>query len=127
MVDGVPVFQYRFASFLPQEANSTLSPSFDYEAGSNPLLSIPTADIERVQVLKGAYDTGQYGFLGQNGVILITTKRGKTGQPPRVHYTGYGGVQQARRRYDLLGAQELAEVANEASRNSGSRSIRLSR
>ncbi|SET92252.1 SusC/RagA family TonB-linked outer membrane protein [Hymenobacter actinosclerus] len=119
VVDGVPMFQYRFSSFMPQEANSPYSSDFNFEAGSNPLLSIPVADVEQVQVLKGAYETGQYGFLGQNGVILITTKRGKAGQAPRVHYAGYGGVQQARHRYDLLGARELAEVHNEANRNNG--------
>lgn len=119
VVDGVPVFQYQFVSLSPADATAFSNAGFNPEAGSNPLLSIPSADVEQIEVLKGAYATGQYGFLGQNGVIRITTKRGKAAQPLRLRYTGYGGAQQARHRYDLLGAREIAEVANEAASNRG--------
>ena len=115
VVDGVPVFQYRFGStdrFAPF-ASAPVNP----DASTNPLLSIAPEDIEQIEVLKGAFETGQYGFLGQNGVVRITTRRGKAGQPLRVQYTGLGGVQTARTRYTLLGAREAAELANEAARN----------
>lgn len=116
VVDDVPVFQYRFTGPAQTAAFPTAPAPTD--ASTNPLLSIAPEDIERVEVLKGAFETGQYGFLGQNGVIKITTRRGAAGQPLRVQYTGLGGVQTARKHYDLLGAREAAEIANEAARNS---------
>ena len=90
----MPVFQYRFnifngmASFNP--------PPINPDASTNPLLSIAPEDVEKVEVLKGAFDTGQYGFLGQNGVIRMTTRRGAAGQPLRGQYTASGGVQMGR-------------------------------
>ena len=117
VVDGVPVFQYRFNTF--SELSNFNSPPINPDASTNPLLSIVPEDIEQVEILKGAFETGQYGFLGQNGVIRITTRRGTAGQPLRVQYTASGGVQTARHRYQLLGAREAAELANEAARNNG--------
>ena len=117
VVDGVPVFQYRFNTF--SELASFNAPPTNPDASTNPLLSIAPEDVEKVEILKGAFDTGQYGFLGQSGVIRITTRRGAAGQPLRVQYTASGGVQTARHRYPLLGAREAAELANEAARNNG--------
>ncbi|GAB3292996.1 TonB-dependent receptor [Hymenobacter humi] len=119
VVDGVPVFQYRFDSQDPYRSAPYQSAFANPDASTNPLLSIAPEDIEQVEVLKGAFETAQYGFLGQNGVIRISTRRGAAGQPVRVQYTGLGGVQMAHRRYDLLGAREAAELANEAARNNG--------
>ena len=117
VVDGVPVFQYRFNTFREQASYNP--PPTNPDASTNPLLSIAPEDVEKVEILKGAFDTGQYGFLGQNGVIRITTRHGAGGQPLRVQYTASGGVQTARHRYQLLGAREAAELANEAERNNG--------
>ncbi|WP_246285187.1 TonB-dependent receptor plug domain-containing protein [Hymenobacter lapidiphilus] len=100
VVDEVPVFQHTM------------------ELDSNPLLSIPTQDIESVQVLKGAYETALYGSQAVNGVIRITTRRGQAGKP-RLSYEGYGGVQRTRYRYDLLNAQEFATLANEVTQRYG--------
>lgn len=119
VVDGVPVFQYRFGS-VGQAASFPATPA-NPDASTNPLLSIAPEDVERVEILKGAFETGQYGFLGQNGVVRITTRRGAAGQPLRVQYTVSGGVQTARHRYQLLGAREAAELANEAATNNGYR------
>ncbi|MFD2599857.1 SusC/RagA family TonB-linked outer membrane protein [Sphingobacterium corticis] len=58
----------------------------------NPLNSISPDDIESVSVLKDASSTAIYGSRGSNGVIMITTKRGKTG-PPVVSLNTYGGLQ----------------------------------
>ncbi|RDV13490.1 TonB-dependent receptor [Pontibacter diazotrophicus] len=49
-------------------------------------------DIESIEILKDASAVAIYGTRGSNGVILITTKRGKTGQP-RISYNGYYGVE----------------------------------
>ena len=51
-------------------------------------------DVESMQVLKDAGAASIYGVRGSNGVIIVTTKRGKTGRP-KVTYDGYYGVQMA--------------------------------
>ena len=119
VVDGVPVFQYRFGS--AEQAPTYPATPANPDASTNPLLSIAPDDIEQIEILKGAFETGQYGFLGQNGVVRITTRRGVAGQPLWVQYTASGGVQTARHRYQLLGAREAAELTNEAAINNGYR------
>lgn len=71
-------------------------------------------DIESMEVLKDASATAIYGTRGANGVVLITTKRGKTGQT-RVNYEGYYGQQQIRRTLPLLNATQFAQYENEVS------------
>ena len=55
---------------------------------SNILSSINPQDIESFNVLKDASATAIYGSRGSNGVIIITTKRGRKGQAPQVSYSG---------------------------------------
>ncbi|MEO6520681.1 MAG: TonB-dependent receptor [Mucilaginibacter sp.] len=55
--------------------------------------AIETSDIESIEVLKDASSTAIYGARGANGVIIITTKKGKSGAPV-VTYSGYYGIQQ---------------------------------
>ncbi|AIZ62546.1 hypothetical protein PK28_00485 [Hymenobacter sp. DG25B] len=120
VVDGVPAFQHTFK--LNHDAVTPTGNGFQpveaLELDNNPLLSLPIEDIASVEVLKGALETARYGFQGVNGVIRITTRRGQAGAP-RLRYSGYGGVQQARSRYQLLDAQEYAVLANESSLNAG--------
>ena len=59
---------------------------------SNPLSTLNPNDIESVEVLKDAASAAIYGARAANGVVLITTKRGATGQPV-LSYNGYYGVQ----------------------------------
>ena len=47
----------------------------------NPLAAISPQDIENIEILKDASATAIYGSQGANGVVLITTKQGKTGKP----------------------------------------------
>ncbi|WBO83804.1 SusC/RagA family TonB-linked outer membrane protein [Hymenobacter yonginensis] len=115
VVDGMPVYQNMGESELP----TTLGVQSTQVYSLNPLLNLPNQDIESVTVLRGAYETAAYGAQGQNGVISITTKLGRLNQTPQVRYSGYGGVQQVRRRYDLLNARQYAEFQNEAARNTG--------
>ena len=77
VVDGVPVIQYRFDS-TDRPAPFASTP-VNPDASTNSLLSIAPDDIEQREVLKGAFETGQHGFLGQNGVIRITTRRVNAG------------------------------------------------
>lgn len=76
---------------------------------SNRMIDINPNDIESFQILKDASAASIYGSRAANGVIIITTKRGKAGQT-KVSYNGYYGVQQHGKLVDVLNAQEFAQV-----------------
>ncbi|WP_461105848.1 TonB-dependent receptor [Spirosoma koreense] len=73
-------------------------------------------DIDRIEVLKDASSTAIYGSRGANGVIIISTKKGKEGKP-KVSYNGYYGVQSLRKKIDLIGARDFATLQNEVITN----------
>lgn len=81
------------------------------------LHNINVADVESMQVLKDA-SAAIYGIAGSNGVIIITTKRGRTGKA-RVSYDGYYGVTTQGKGYDLASTQEEANAIWLQQRNSG--------
>ena len=84
----------------------------------NDLGFINPNDIERIDVLKDASATAIYGARGGNGVILITTKRGRSGTP-RVNVDYYTGFQNVTKKVDMLNTPEFVELAKEAYANSG--------
>jgi TonB-linked SusC/RagA family outer membrane protein len=73
------------------------------------------SDIESIDILKDASATAIYGSRGANGVVLITTKKGKSGQT-QVDYNGYYGLQQASRKVDVMNGGEWVELVREANR-----------
>lgn len=75
-------------------------------------------DIENISVLKDAAASAIYGVRAANGVILITTKRGRKGRTI-VSYDGYAGWQQATRMPKYLGSYDYATLMNEAYTNDG--------
>lgn len=75
-------------------------------------------DIESIEVLKDAAAASIYGARAANGVILITTKRGKDGAT-RINLDAYTGVQQLWKQPEFLNATEFATLANELYTNSG--------
>ncbi|GGG86170.1 SusC/RagA family TonB-linked outer membrane protein [Parapedobacter pyrenivorans] len=77
------------------------------------------ADIESIDILKDASATAIYGARGANGVVIITSKKGKAGQAGRIELNSFYGIQQETKRYDLLNAKEYAIIANEWLRNGG--------
>ncbi|KOH46280.1 hypothetical protein NC99_09060 [Sunxiuqinia dokdonensis] len=77
----------------------------------NPLNSLNPSDIESLEVLKDASATAIYGSRGSNGVVIITTKKGKKGKL-KVAYDGYYGVQHATDRLDVLSATEYRDALN---------------
>lgn len=77
-------------------------------AMSNPLDLLNPNDIESFSVLKDASSAAIYGSRASNGVILITTKKGKGG-PPQVAYSGSFSVQQISGRISVMSASELKE------------------
>ena len=82
------------------------------------LNSVNTDDIESIEVLKDASATAIYGSRGSNGVVLVTTKRGKAGKAV-ISYDVYYGIQTVRRKIPLLNARQLADFVNEARVNGG--------
>ncbi|CAG4991608.1 TonB-dependent receptor P3 [Dyadobacter sp. CECT 9275] len=82
----------------------------------SPLSTINPNDIESVEVLKDASASAIYGARAANGVILITTKRGKSGNT-RVSLESYYGVQQVTKTLDVLNAAEFAQLENETFKN----------
>ena len=71
-------------------------------------------DIASVNVLKDASSTAIYGSRGSNGVIIITTKRGQTGEP-ELFYNGYYGPTTAIGKYDVMNGEEFADLRQAAS------------
>ncbi|HEX9939521.1 MAG TPA: TonB-dependent receptor, partial [Longimicrobium sp.] len=89
---------------------------------SNPMASLNPADIESIEVLKDASATAIYGARGANGVVIITTRRGRAGRP-QVTLDAYTGMQNVIRRYDLLTSRELAQAMNEVATNGGGQPV----
>lgn len=73
-------------------------------------------DIESIEVLKDGAAAAIYGARAANGVVLITTKRGKSGKPT-FSFEAYSGVQQAFNLPELLNAEEYLTIRNEAITN----------
>jgi len=80
--------------------------------------SLNPADIESVDVLKDAASAAIYGARAANGVILVTTKQGKSGKM-QITYDGYYGVQNPYKEPPLLNAKEYMTVLNEINFNEG--------
>ncbi|HET8736823.1 MAG TPA: TonB-dependent receptor [Pricia sp.] len=77
-----------------------------------------SSDIASIEVLKDAASAAIYGARSSAGVILVTTKQGKSGSL-KVSYNGYYGLQAPSRRLDLLNAAQYARIRNEQALNSG--------
>jgi len=102
-----------------------------FSAGNDPLYvidgmpitggfnDISPNDIESMQVLKDASATAIYGSRGANGVIIITTKRGKTGTPATLMYNSYFGVTRVTRHADVMSGEEFVAFKREAGRAAG--------
>lgn len=75
-------------------------------------------DIETITVLKDA-QAAIYGTIGANGVILVTTKRGRKNSKTTFSYNAYTGFQEASKKMNLLNATEYAMLLNESYANNG--------
>ena len=69
------------------------------------------SDIETIDVLKDASATAIFGSRGANGVVIVTTKRGKTGQS-KVTYEGSYSIQRLRKKFDMCNAKEYMQLMN---------------
>jgi len=105
VVDGVPITEFGSTDIGGVRA--------DLRGNVNVLSLINPADIESISVLKDAAAAAVYGVRASNGVVLITTKKGKQGRP-RVELTASRGVQNLPQRYDVLNSQELVALNQDA-------------
>jgi TonB-linked SusC/RagA family outer membrane protein len=121
IIDGVPL------TLLPISGNSNyangsqgvleggaVSPA----NGQSPFFNVNPGDIESIEVLKDADATAIYGSRGSNGVILITTKRGKLG---KTHFdlNVSQGMSEITRYYSMLNTKQYVQVRSEALTNDG--------
>lgn len=74
-------------------------------------------DIQTIDVLKDASSTAIYGTRGSNGVILITTKKGKLGQKPSIAYDANVSISKLARKIDVLNAGEFMQIWDTGYRN----------
>ena len=80
----------------------------------NDISFINSGDIESMEVLKDASATAIYGSRGANGVILVTTKMGKTGdEKAKFSYSSEFGIQNLNKTIDLLNGKEYADIRNQ--------------
>ncbi|PKA97496.1 LOW QUALITY PROTEIN: TonB-linked SusC/RagA family outer membrane protein [Flavobacteriaceae bacterium MAR_2009_75] len=105
VVDGVPI-----------ESSSLSSLNGTENFGLNPLADINPNDIESIEILKDAASTAIYGSRAANGVVMITTKRGKEGKGVlNVNFTS--GVSQITRKLSVLNASQYRQAIIDSYRN----------
>lgn len=115
VVDGVP---------LSGGAVTPGSGAFGGTSSTNPLNFINSADIESIDVLKDASATAIYGSRGANGVILITTKSGRSGKPQITYSSSYsfGNISE---RLDLIDSDDFGALATQAGNAAADEGARL--
>jgi TonB-linked SusC/RagA family outer membrane protein len=104
VIDGMPV--NNLAPVTGSGAGFVATPN-----PRNPLNSLNPADIESIEILKDASATAIYGSRGSNGVVIITTRKGKSGRLS-INYSAYYGVQKASNSLNMLTGQQYKEVLN---------------
>ena len=87
---------------MPMDNNNT-------KGVNNPLSLVNPNDIESFTVLKDASATAIYGSRGSNGVIIITTKKGRGGQKPQISYNGTVSVSTVAKKLDVMNAAEYVD------------------
>jgi TonB-linked SusC/RagA family outer membrane protein len=110
IIDGVPI------SSTSLDATSNLANQI--LPLMSPLNAIAPSDIESIEILKDADATAIYGSRGANGVVLITTKKGRVGKT-KVDLNIYTGAGKVTRMMELLNSQQFLEMRHEAYRNNG--------
>lgn len=105
VIDGVPVTEV-----------SNLNYFFYGNMHFNPLATLNSNDIESVEVLKDASAAALYGSRAGNGVVVITTKRGREGKVS-ISYNGKFAVAQAAKKPNLLNASDFITITNERASN----------
>ena len=101
IVDGMPI-----------ETSSTISNNYGGQQ-NNALSSINPEDIESIEILKDAASAAIYGSRASNGVVLITTKRGKQGRP-KISINSYMGIQNPLNKYEIANYGEWLKYGDDS-------------
>jgi len=110
VVDGVPILSGDFSQVsFPGQTTSALS-------------DLNPNDIESISILRDASAAAIYGARASNGVVLITTKRGKT-KETRFNFNAYTGSQSPYNVLEMLNAKQFLELRNEIALNDGGNPI----
>lgn len=106
VIDGIPITQNYFIRGNSGAMNN------------NPLAAINPDDIESIQILRDAAATAIYGSRGANGVILVTTKRGKSGKL-KVDFGASTGISLPTAKPNMLNSEQYLQLYQEAWENDG--------
>lgn len=129
VIDGVPIqVQSNYAppgydvsspvgNDVTGSGGSSTGMSTAFVNGLNSLGGLNPDDIESVTILKDASATAIYGSKAANGVVIITTKKGKKDMKPQVTFNYYGTVTSIGRRPELLDASQYKMLLTEAAKN----------
>jgi TonB-linked SusC/RagA family outer membrane protein len=90
------------------QSNDPLYVVDGYPMEGNAFRLLNTADIESIQVLKDASSTAIYGSRGANGVVIVTTKKGKVG-PPTITVSSFVGFQELGKKVDMMNRDQYVE------------------
>jgi len=116
VIDGVPFTNFSGAQPVTDNLNSWGTSGAS--GGVSPFSVISPDDIERMDILKDADATAIYGARGANGVILITTKKGKSGRT-KFNANIYSGIGKVNRFIPMMNTQQYLDLRKEAFKNDG--------
>ncbi|WP_037318583.1 TonB-dependent receptor [Salegentibacter sp. Hel_I_6] len=112
IIDGVPISGD--SQNISTSGRSVADGGIGAGSGStdvSPLSSINPNDIESIDILKDASATAIYGSRGSNGVVIITTKKGKKGKA-KLTYNTYAAIQRPTNKIDVMNLQQYAQLQN---------------
>jgi TonB-linked SusC/RagA family outer membrane protein len=109
---------YVIDGFIIYNNNDLTNSGASNGSGINALSTINPSDIESIEILKDAAATAIYGSRGANGVVIITTRRGKKGVT-EVNYSNYVGTQRVAKKLSLLNAAQWASLVNDINASDG--------
>lgn len=120
ILDGVPIttLELNDASDYDRGSSGVVQSGMSPAGGQSPLFSLSPSDIESIEVLKDGDATAIYGSRAANGVILITTKKGKAGATSFTANVS-GAITAVTKHWDLLNTEQYLELRREAFRNDG--------
>lgn len=124
LIDGMPITNMNLNGTDQTNGSNILPVLTAYQitqnpsGGESPLFGINPKDIESISILKDADATAIYGSRGANGVILITTKKGKAGAT-QVNINTSMGISQVSRHFDMMNTTQYVAMRKEALKNDG--------
>jgi TonB-linked SusC/RagA family outer membrane protein len=110
IIDGVPV---------SAQTTSVHSTGIFPYTETNPLTAVNPNDIESIEILKDADATAIYGSRGANGVVLVTTKKGKAAHKTTLSINGSHGISQVAGKLDLMNTEQYLDMRRQAYANDG--------